>query len=518
MPYRLENGKEPLSSPWQGCGTVRPIGAVLDFRILGPFEAVDQQPLALGGRKQRAVLVALVLNRGEVVTADRLIEAIWGEQAPATAAKTLQVYVSNLRKALGNGHLVTQGRGYMLAAAPDQVDADRFAKLAAGGREALERGDAEGARRLLEAALALWRGPPLADFAYESFAEPEIARLEEARLATIEDRIEADLRLGKHAALVPELEALVHEHPLRERLYEQLMIALYRSGRQVDALDRYQRARAKLIEEFGIEPGPRLQEVQRAVLSQDPSLDPPNPPSPAAPVPRRRRRTWALIAAVCAVLILVIVLATGGRGHRAARTGAGAVALGSVKISYPSSGGVYAKGERVATQFSCGGAVHGSRVASCRDNNGASTVSGGTGFLDTSTLGSGRYTVVMTLKDGARRSASIAYVVVPLRVVIDGPRATASGGHTALTLVCLGGGQGARCHGTLSLTKHGVLLATGRYSLAAGAMRTFRLAMTHAGANALTHARGHHLHVAATATLAFAQPSERAIILRRPRG
>ena len=491
---------------------------MLDFRILGPFEAVDHEPLALGGRKQQTVLVALLLNRGEVVTADRLIEAVWGERAPATAAKTLQVYVSNLRKVLGDGHLVTHGRGYMLAAGPDQVDADRFAKLASGGRGALDRGDPAGAHRLLGAALALWRGPALADFAYESFAEPEIARLEEARLATIEDRIEADLRLGQHAALVPELEALVHEHPLRERLYEQLMIALYRSGRQVDALDRYQRARAKLIEEFGIEPGPRLQEIQRAVLSQDASLDLPGAPSSEGPLAPPRRRVWALIAAAGAALILLVVLLTSGGAHHKARAKPPVVAAGTVGISLPASGGFYARGEFVRTRFTCAPAARGPAVASCRDSVGAGTVSGGSGHLDTSALGERTYTVVMTLKNGVRRTASIAYVVVPLKVAIDVGRVIASGGHTAVTLVCLGGGQGARCHGTLSLTRHGALLAMGTYSLPAGAMRTFPLAMTHAGEAALTRAPGHRLRVLVTAALAFARPTERTITLRRRHG
>jgi DNA-binding SARP family transcriptional activator len=248
-------------------------GTVVEFRILGPLEVVDREQLSLGGRKQQAVLAVLLLHRGEVVAADRLIEAIWAGRAPATAGKTLQVYVSNLRKALGDGVLITQGRGYMLAVEPDQVDSDRFEKLAARGREALEHGDLQKARTWLQAALTLWRGPALADFSYENFAQSEIARLDEVRMAALEYRIEADLRLGQHAALVPELEALVHEHPLRERLYEHLMLALYRSGRQVDALERYQRARRKLIDEFGVEPGPRLQELQRAVLTHDTALD-----------------------------------------------------------------------------------------------------------------------------------------------------------------------------------------------------------------------------------------------------
>jgi DNA-binding SARP family transcriptional activator len=502
---RLEGGKEALQ-----CGAAD----VLDFRILGPFEAVDHEPLSLGGRKQQAVLVALLLHRGEVVTADRLIEAVWDGRAPATASKTLQVYISNLRKALGDGHLVTQAGGYMLAAGRDQVDAARFVTLAATGRDALKQGDPEGARKLLEGALGLWRGPALADFAYDSFAQPEIARLEEARLVALEDRIDADLRLGKHAALVPELEALVQEHPLRERLYELLMVALYRSGRQVDALDRYRRARAKLIEEFGVEPGPRLQQIQSAVLSQDAALDLPEAAPAAGTVRPGRRRAWALVASAGAIVILVVVLLATGAGGKARPA---AVAAGTVEISAPASGGLYAKGERVPTRFSCAGTSREPAVASCRDSVGVTTVTGGTGQLDTSTLGSQRYTVVMTLKNGAKKSASISYAIVPLRTAIDVGRAIAADARTSITLVCLGGGQGATCHGTLSFTRGGVLLATGSYALPAGAMRSFRLAVTHAGTAALTRAPGHRLRVRVTATLAFAPSTERTITLRRGR-
>lgn len=483
---------------------------MLDFRILGPFEVADDQPLALGGRKQKAVLASLLLHRGEVVTADRLIDALWGERAPATAAKTVQVYVSNLRKALGDGHLVTRGGGYVLAVEPDQVDADRFTKLAASGREALERGEPQQAQALLHGALALWRGPALADFSYESFAEPEIARLEEARLAALEDRIEADLELGQHAALVPELEALAHEHPLRERLYELLMVALYRSGRQVDALDRYQRARTKLIEEFGIEPSPRLQETQRAVLSQDESLDLPNSaPRVRLRVPRTRR-TWALAVAACALVALVLVLATSGGRRPAARP----VAAGTVEISSPASGGLYAQGEQVATRFSCAAARRGPAVSSCRDSHGAGGVRGGGGHLDTSALGPKRYTVVMTLKNGARKTAAISYAVVPLRVVIASGRATAAHGRTTLSLACIGGGGGGTCRGTLSLTRHGATLASAGYALRAGGMRSIVLKLTRRGSRALKHARGHHIAALVTATLQFAQPAKRTITFR----
>lgn len=483
---------------------------MLDFRILGPFEVVDSQPLALGGRKQKAVLAALLLHRGEVVTADRLIEALWGERAPATAPKTVQVYVSNLRKALGDGHLVTQGGGYALAIQPDQVDADRFAKLATSGREALERGDPEQARALLEGALALWRGPALADFSYESFAEPEIARLEESRLAALEDRIEAELELGHHARLVPELEALVHEHPLRERLYQLLIVALYRSGRQVDALDRYQRARSKLVEEFGIEPGPQLQEVQRAVLSQDASLDlPPSTRKRRLPAPRQRR-AWAAVVAACALIALVVILTTSGGGaHSTAHSVAG-----QVKIASPASGGLYAEGERVQTSFSCSAAPHGPVVKSCRDSNGTVGARGGRGQLDTSKLGAKRYTVVMTLAGGGTKTAEITYAVVPLRVVIASGRAIASHSRTAVSLACIGANQGGACRGTVSITRRGATLARASYSLAAGAMRTVVLPLTHRGTLALRHARGHHVRALVTATVQFSRPTQRTVNFR----
>ena len=277
------------------------------FRVLGPFEVVEaRRPVAVGGPKQRALLAVLVLHRGEVVSSDRLIDELWGERPPATAAKTVQVFVSELRKALGDGLLVTRGRGYMLHIEPGQVDLDRFEQLAGEGRSALESGDYQRAASQLREGLALWRGPPLADLAYESFAQAVIARLEEERLGALEDRIDADLALGGHAALVGELEALVAEHPLHERLQAQLMLALYRSGRQANALERYQRARRALIDELGIEPGPELHELERAILAHDPGLKAPGRPSrrPA----RRARRGGVLIAAAGAVLLAAIAV------------------------------------------------------------------------------------------------------------------------------------------------------------------------------------------------------------------
>jgi len=283
---------------------------VLAFRILGPFEVVDgDRPVVLGGPKLQALLAVLLVHRGEVVSTDRLIDALWGERASGTAAKTVQVYVSNLRKALGDGLLVTRGHGYLLQTEAGQVDSDRFEALVAEGRGALEAGDARGGAARLREALALWRGPALADFAYEGFAQGVIARLEEERLEALEDRIDADLAIGEQAGLVGELEALVAEHPLRERLQGQLMLALYRSGRQADALERYREARQALIAELGLEPGRRLQELERAILAQDPVLDSPSRALRRQPetYDRRRGRGGWLIAAAGAVLLAALV-------------------------------------------------------------------------------------------------------------------------------------------------------------------------------------------------------------------
>jgi WD40 repeat protein/DNA-binding SARP family transcriptional activator len=248
----------------------------VDFRILGPLEvARDGEPLVLGAAQQRALLAVLVLHRGELVPVDRLVDQLWGEQPPAAAAKTVQVYVSQLRKALGAGVIVTQGRAYRLAAAPGQVDAARFEALAAEGRRALAADDAARARQRLCTALGLWRGEPLADFTYEAFAQAEIGRLQEARLAALEDRIEADLALGADGELVGEIDSLIAANPLAERLRGQLMLALYRAGRQADALAAYRQASELLREELGLEPGRSLQELERSILEHDPCLDGP---------------------------------------------------------------------------------------------------------------------------------------------------------------------------------------------------------------------------------------------------
>ncbi|HEY2200873.1 MAG TPA: BTAD domain-containing putative transcriptional regulator, partial [Solirubrobacteraceae bacterium] len=243
------------------------------FGILGPLEVTDDQgrELALGAPRQRAVLAILLLHANEVVSNERLIDELWDERAPRTAVKTIQVYVSNLRKALGDGRIATRGKGYVLGLQCVERDADRFEALVAAGRRELHGGDPRAAVASLREALGLWRGQALADFCYEPFAQAEIARLEEARLTALEDRVDAELALGDDASLVGELEALVQQHPWRERLHAQLMLALYRAGRQADALVAYQQTRTRLADELGLEPGQALQVLQRQILGQEPS-------------------------------------------------------------------------------------------------------------------------------------------------------------------------------------------------------------------------------------------------------
>jgi YVTN family beta-propeller protein len=247
----------------------------VEFLILGPLEAREGgRPISLGGGKQRALLALLLVNANKTVSTERIVDELWGERPPATAAKIVQNYVSRLRGAIGaDGVLVTHGSGYQLRVQTGETDVERFETLLAAGRQAFVRGEAQEASRTLHEALDLWRGPALSDFALEEFAQNEIARLEERRLVALEERIEADLAVGHHRDLVGELEALITEHPLRERLRGQLMIALYRSGRQSEALHAYQEARRTLVEELGLEPGPALQRLENAILQQDRSLD-----------------------------------------------------------------------------------------------------------------------------------------------------------------------------------------------------------------------------------------------------
>src|SRR5919106_759064 len=241
----------------------------MDFRLLGPLEvAGDDGPLPLGGVKQRSLLAMLLLHANQVVSSARLIDALWGASPPLRCGKNIQVYVSRLRKALPDNRVVTHAPGYVVYVDAMELDLARFEQLVAEAR----RAPPESASAKLREALALWRGPPLADLAYEQFAQAEIARLEEMKLGALEQRLEADLTRGRHAELVGELDALVARHPLRERFRYQQMLALYRSDRQAEALHAYRQARQELSDELGLEPSASLKQLEAAILRQDPGL------------------------------------------------------------------------------------------------------------------------------------------------------------------------------------------------------------------------------------------------------
>ena len=239
---------------------------MIEFAILGPLEArAEGEPVPLGGPKQRALLALLLLDAGRVIAIDRLVDALWAGDPPATAVASLQNFVGQLRKALGPDVIETRPPGYLVQLGPEQLDVARVRRLVDEARASEPVRRAE----LLDEALDLWRGEPLADFRYDAFAQAEIARLEEFRLALVEERAEAKLAVGEHAELVSELEALVRGHPLRERLRAQLMLALYRSGRQAQALELYREGRDALVEQLGLEPSPLLRGVHAAILRQE---------------------------------------------------------------------------------------------------------------------------------------------------------------------------------------------------------------------------------------------------------
>ena len=231
----------------------------------------DGRLVPLSAAKPRALLAVLLLNRNRVVSVSELIDALWGDEPTETARKALQGYVSQLRKTLGADRLTTRPPGYALQVEDGELDLDRFEQLVGDGRDRLAAGDAEGATQRLAEALELWRGPALTEFE-EPFARDAGARLDDARLAAIEDRIDGDLALERYTRLVPELEQLIAAEPFRERLRGQLMLALYRLDRQAEALEVYRRTRETLIEELGIEPSPALQELERQILQHDPTL------------------------------------------------------------------------------------------------------------------------------------------------------------------------------------------------------------------------------------------------------
>ena len=247
----------------------------MQVRILGPFQLEDGgRQITVGGVRQRAVFADLVLNANEVVPSEQLLVELWGEDSPPSAANALQAAISRLRRVLPAGRLTTTARGYMLRLFPAELDVAQFEQLIFEGRDALAAGTAAEAVQLLDQAMTLWRGPPLTDFRYEPFAQAEIARLEELRLACLEERNEANLAVGSAGALTAELGRMVTDHPLRERLRGQLMLALYRSGRQADALEAYRQFRSTLMEELGLEPSSALRELQAAILRHDPVLAP----------------------------------------------------------------------------------------------------------------------------------------------------------------------------------------------------------------------------------------------------
>src|SRR4051812_19349590 len=298
----------------------------MEIRLLGLVEAVqDDRALPLGGAKPRALLAMLALHANAPVSADQLIEGLWGERPPATAQKLVQVLVSQLRKQLvgADAEIVTRGRGYELRVDPDHVDALRFERLLTSGQSASN----------LREALALWRGPPLDDLADEPFAAPEARRLQDLWLGAREAAIDAALAEGRHAAVLGELDELVHEHPLRERLHALRMLALYRCGRQAEALEAFRDARSVLLGEVGLEPGPELRRLNDAVLRQDPSLDRPRA-GPSWPGRARGRSRWLFAAAAAAIAVAVALVAT----QRGGSSGLGRISEDATGVIDPGTG------------------------------------------------------------------------------------------------------------------------------------------------------------------------------------
>jgi DNA-binding SARP family transcriptional activator/streptogramin lyase len=300
---------------------------LVEFRILGPLEVLDEgRPITLGPLKEQVVLAVLLLHTNEVVSREHLIDELWGESPPPTARKAINVYLSQVRKTLsrnGENPIATAAGGYRLAVEAERLDAACVQRLLAAAREYVSAGELDAAAQILCEALSLWRGPTLAGLQFESRGRDEVARLDELRIAALMDRFDCDLALGRHEQVLGELSVLVREHPLRERLRAQQMLALYRSDRQADALEVYAETRRALVEELGIEPSPALQRLQQAILRHDPSLETPEgtaavnglapsaaapPPTPTAEVeeraPRRpfHPRRWQLALAAFMIL------------------------------------------------------------------------------------------------------------------------------------------------------------------------------------------------------------------------
>lgn len=296
----------------------------MEFRNLGPLEIVDDgRSLRLGSGRQLALIGVLLVHVNEAVSVDRLVDELWADSPPPTAAKIVRNYVSLLRRELGD-RLVTRSPGYLLRIESGELDSDVLER-------AVESGDLE----RLTSALELWRGPPLAQLSYEPFAQNEIARLDELRLTALETRIDAQLERGQHASVIPELEALVKLHPLRERQCGQLMVALYRSGRQAQALETYRKLRRSLDEELGIEPGPTVRALERKILNQDESLG--ATPVQAAPSEKERqeRRRLTLLAVV--LVAAALALAIGAIAARDSGGGLGEIPANSIGIIDPAS-------------------------------------------------------------------------------------------------------------------------------------------------------------------------------------
>jgi peptide/nickel transport system substrate-binding protein len=318
------------------------------FAVLGPLEvSLDRGRLSLGGRKQRTLLAVLLLHANEVVSRDQLIDALWGERLPPSVAESLDAYIYRLRKLLGHDRLLRERGGYLLRVGPDELDVDEFERLVASAGRSAEAGDHGAAIGPLTEALALWRGPAWADMLEVPLASVEAHRLAELRLSALESRIEAELEIGGGAELVPELEQLVSEHPLRERLLSGLMLGLYRAGRQADALNAFRAARQRLVEELGLEPGREVHDLQRRILQHDPSLGAPRPFLPAR---GSRDRRMAVVGALLALAAVVVgfalsagaanrqpALTAGVSGVVAVRTGADRVATATPLAGPPSA-------------------------------------------------------------------------------------------------------------------------------------------------------------------------------------
>ena len=313
--------------------------------MLGPLEVLEEgRSVPLPGPKARAVLVLLLLDANRVVPLNRLVDGLWDEAPPETATKTLQVYVSQLRKALGAERIQTHARGYSVAAGPDELDAARFERLADEGR--------------FDEALAVWRGPALADFREEHFARDAASRLEELRLGAEEGRIDAELAAGRDSQVVADLERLVAEHPLRERLRGQLMLALYRSGRQSEALELFRRTRAELVDALGVEPGPELQELHRAILAQSPDLaaarrKPPAPATETTPPPSRDPVLIVVAVLLATAAVVAIVLTVAHRGHTASSRELGGFVVKVDNLLQQSSDGRASIGATIGGALAC---------------------------------------------------------------------------------------------------------------------------------------------------------------------